>query len=145
MTEAVKFAYGGSEVTFYKDEIFEVRLRRLQPNIIHRLMNGKPVCYFTGASYRIVEIDFDLNRPDTMSKINTLRSQTGALECYYRYGVDTGYAYSVHVQMMKADVVEPYGSGRSLRGTTSATFVESETGTDVSAVPIPLYYRFARV
>ena len=134
MTEAVKFKYGASEMTFQKEEILELRCRRIQPNVIHKLMSGKPVCYFTGKAYRIIEIDFDLYKPDTISRINTLRSYDGTLTCYYRYGFDGNYNNAVTVQMLKNGIAEPFRSGKRASAIVTATFVESSTGR---AVPIP--------
>ena len=129
MKAAVKFKYGSSEITFYEDEVSGVRMRKVQPRIVHRLRNGRPVIYFTGAGYKIIEIDFWLHYSDVRDRIETLRTHAGTLVCYYRYGYDGNDGHSVIVQMIKNDVADPFYAGcKKADETIQTTFYESSTG-----------------
>ena len=142
--EAVRIKVGGTTVSFYKNEIVEVQKITNQPNIIHRLRNGKPIIYFTEVSHRVIEITFDLFYDDTMSKITTLREYDGYLTCYYRYGVDEAETYSVNVHMMKADLPEPFWAGQYKRQNITAIFIEGASESTAS-YPIPLNQRIIGV
>lgn len=135
MKVAIKFKYGSSEVTFYEDEVSGLRVRKIQPRIVHRLRNGKPVIYFTDVKHKIVEIDFWLHYSDVRDRIETLRTHAGTLVCYYRYGFDGNYDHSVVVQMVKNDVSDPFYAGfKKADEMIQATFYESSTG---EASPAP--------
>jgi hypothetical protein len=135
MKDAVKFKYGSSEVTFYEDEVSGVRVRKIQPRIVHRLRNGRPIIYFTDVQHKIIEIDFWLHYSDVRDRIETLRSHAGTLICYYRYGFDGNYDHSVVVQMIKNDVSDPFYAGcKKADEMIQVTLYESSTG---EAMPAP--------
>jgi hypothetical protein len=115
-------------VDFYTEEVASLKLTKVQPRLIQRLANGQPIVLRIGKAYYIINIIFLTNQKDTASKIETLRTQTGYLNCFYRYGIDA-YTYVKTVQMVKAGIPTPYEIGHMAQGERiDCTFYESTSG-----------------
>ena len=87
-TEAVKITYGSTTLLFGKDEVLDTVWTQVQAHQVHAKQATAPSVNYTGAVVDALEIAFDLQRMDTLDKIDQFLECGEELTLYYSQQFD---------------------------------------------------------
>ena len=87
-TEAVKITYGTTTLLFSKDEILDAVPSQVQGYQVHQKQASAPAVNYFGATIESLQITFDLQRLETLEKIDQFLECGEELTVYYSQQYD---------------------------------------------------------